>query len=378
MAPRAERRVLHLVVSTALGGGPKHVLDVVTHLDPRRFIPLVAAPADGPFFARFEKAGIETHALRLDRLDPATLVRLCRLARHRGVHLVHSHGKGAGVYGRLAARLLGVPAVHTFHGLHHESYGALARRAYLALERGLARLTRTIVNVTEAQERAGLALRLFTSAQSVVIENGVDVRALDALVAMAGGAPRDGGVDPDDVVAGTVARFDRVKGLDVLLAGLAAARTRLGGGVRLRGVVVGAGRENDALRARAAALGLDGVVSFPGAVEDAPRLFGGWDLYVSASRVEGLPLTLLEAMACRLPVVATDIPGHRRLVQHEVTGLLVPIDDAAALGGAIATLARSRERGVMGAAGRWRVERSFALADTVARLQDVYEEALVS
>jgi glycosyltransferase involved in cell wall biosynthesis len=140
--------------------------------------------------------------------------------------------------------------------------------------------------------------------------------------------------------------------------------------------VVGAGREGDRLRARVASLGLDGVVRFPGAVEDAPGLFGGWDLYASASRVEGLPLALLEAMACRLPVVATDIPGHRRLVEHGVTGLLVPVDDAAALGDAIAVLARSAERPAMGEAGRRRVERTFTLAATVARLQDVYDEAL--
>jgi glycosyltransferase involved in cell wall biosynthesis len=374
VASTAERRVLQLVVSTALGGGPKHVLDVVTRLDPRRFVPLVAGPPDGPMFARFEKAGIETHAARLDRLDPVTLVRLCRLARRRGVHLVHSHGKGAGVYGRLAARVLGVPAVHTFHGLHHESYGAVARHAYLGLERGLARLTRTIVNVTEAQERAGLALRLFRAGQSVVIENGVDVHALDALAAAAG-ERRRGNVEENAIVVGTVARLDAVKAVDVLLAGIAAARARLQGRP-LVAVVVGAGREGDRLRARVASLGLDGVVRFPGAVEDAPGLFGGWDLYASASRVEGLPLALLEAMACRLPVVATDIPGHRRLVEHGVTGLLVPVDDAAALGDAIAVLARSAERPAMGEAGRRRVERTFTLAATVARLQDVYDEAL--
>ena len=73
--------------------------------------------------------------------------------RQRGIRLIHSHGKGAGLYGRVAGRLGGVPAVHTFHGIHFERYAAPARAAYLALERRLSSWTARVVNVSREQER---------------------------------------------------------------------------------------------------------------------------------------------------------------------------------------------------------------------------------
>ena len=176
--------VLQVVVSTQAGGGPQHVLAVAVGLRARGWRPIVAGPADGPLFARFREAGVETLTMRTDRLNPLTLVQLVRAIRGHGVRLVHSHGKGAGVHGRLAARLTGVPAVHTLHGIHYERYPAPARAAYLALERRLSAWTRVVINVSRAQEREGLALGLFARGQSCVILNGVDVarltsRALD-------------------------------------------------------------------------------------------------------------------------------------------------------------------------------------------------------
>src|SRR5439155_1396932 len=90
----------------------------------RRLLPgRVAVARDGALFDRFRESGIETVELATDRLRPRTLLALRRLVSERGVSLIHSHGKGAGLYGRLVARLLGVPAVHTLHGLHFEGYG---------------------------------------------------------------------------------------------------------------------------------------------------------------------------------------------------------------------------------------------------------------
>jgi hypothetical protein len=119
--------VLHVLVSTGAGGGPQHVLTVARGLRARGWQPIVAGPAGGPLFAKFGEAGVEAVPLRADRLEPLTLLRLVRLIRRRGVRLVHSHGKGAGVHARLAARWTGVPAVHTLHGIHYERYGPAAR-----------------------------------------------------------------------------------------------------------------------------------------------------------------------------------------------------------------------------------------------------------
>ncbi len=356
--------VLELVVSSAVGGGPLHVLDVVRHLDRASFTAIVAAPGDGPLLARFRAAGVETHRVALNRLTPATLVRVCALARRRRVRMIHSHGKGAGLYGRLAGRLLRIPCVHTFHGLHHERYGGARRRLYIGLERALSARTQTVINVSASQEREGIALGLFAAEQSVVVPNGIDVKALDALVT--DGPDEIGSTAPRAAVVGTVARFDAVKGLDVLLRAI-----RRVPGVTL--VLVGGGAEEARLRAETAALGLADRVRFLGIVDGAPRLFRDWTLFVSASRREGLPLAILEAMACRLPVVASDVAGHREVVVPETTGLLVPPDDPAALASAIARLVADPALGRrMGDAGRARVVDNFDIGPMVNALSAVY------
>src|SRR5439155_1728318 len=93
--------ILELLVSTQPGGGPQHVLAVATWLRARRWRPIVAGPRDGALFDRFRESGIETVELATDRLRPRTLLALRRLVSERGVSLIHSHGKGAGLYGRL-------------------------------------------------------------------------------------------------------------------------------------------------------------------------------------------------------------------------------------------------------------------------------------
>jgi glycosyltransferase involved in cell wall biosynthesis len=360
--------VAQVLVSTRPGGGPQHVLALALGLRARGWWPIVAAPADGALFARFREAGVDTVALRADRLTPMTLVRLVRLIRRRGVRLVHSHGKGAGLHARLAARLAGVPAVHTFHGIHYERYPAPARAAYLALERRLSAITRVVVNVSRAQEAEGLGLALFTREQSRVIHNGVDVvrlagRALDrreARVAL--------GLDPDAVVVGCAARFDEVKRLDLLLRATSAAP-----GFTL--ALIGAGAEEARLRRLAHDLGLAARVTFAGEVPEAARLFPAFDVFAAPSRKEGLPLAVVEAMALGLAVVASDIPAHREVLGDASAGL-VPGEPAAFAGRLEAVLADAGLRAGLGAENRTRARTQFDHRAMVTALEGVYRDAL--
>jgi glycosyltransferase involved in cell wall biosynthesis len=361
--------VAQVLVSSQPGGGPQHVLAVALGLRARGWRPIVAAPPGGAMFERFREAGLETVALRADGLSPLTLLRLVRLIRARGVRLVHSHGKGAGVHGRLAARLAGVPAVHTFHGLHYERYAAPARVAYLALERRLSAATRVVVNVSRAQEREGLAQRLFTERQSRVILNGVDVarlgtRALDRWDARAAlGLPQSA------LVVGTAARFDEVKRLDLLIR--AAARP----GVAYALALIGAGSEEVPLRRLADELHLGPRVTFAGEVPEAARLFPAFDVFAAPSRKEGLPLAVVEAMALGLPVVASDIPAHRETLGDASEGLTAGTVEAFAARLA-AVLGDAEMRARLAAENRTRARSELDVRDMLAALEAVYREVL--
>jgi glycosyltransferase involved in cell wall biosynthesis len=181
------------------------------------------------------------------------------------------------------------------------------------------------------------------------------------------------GLRPDALVLATVARFDPVKRLEVLLRALPLVVARV---PEAQLLVVGDGPERDALHALARTLALGDRVVFAGAIPDAARVLPLVDLYLTASRREGLPTALLEAMACGVPVLATEVPGHVDAVEPEITGRLVPPDDAPGLAAAAALLLRDPAlRARMGQAGRERVERHFTHARMLAEIAALYREA---
>jgi len=369
--------IAQVLVSTEPGGGPQHVLDVATGLRARGWRPIVAGPPGGAMVVRFRESGIETFAARTDRLGPLALLRLVRLIRRQDVRLVHSHGKGAGLHARLAARVTGVPAVHTLHGIHYERYGGVARAAYLALERRLSRSTRAVVNVSRAQEAEGLALGLFTRGQSRVILNGVDVARLTGRALERWDARTALGLEQSAAVVGTAARFDAVKRLDLLLHALASLPSATL-------VLIGDGPEAGALRALAARLGVAARVRFAGAMVDAARLFRAFDVFAAPSRKEGLPLAVIEAMALGLPVVASDIAAHREVLGPAAAlpaaalpaGVLVDGSETALAKRLGEVLADEGLRARLGAENRTRARSELDARAMVTALEGLYGELL--
>ena len=368
-------RVLQLLTSTALGGGPRQVLDLVRHLPASEFRVSVAGPWDDRFAADLQAVGIELVEARVDSLRafPRTLRRVTRLVRDGQADVVHTHGKGAGFYGRLGARRAGVPAVHTFHGIHYESYSRAGQRLYLTLERALARITHTVINLSATQDEEALRLGVARPGRSKVVVNGIDVAELDARPRS---ARTDLGLKEDDQVIGCVARFDPVKRHAVLVDALAIVAKRH---PRVVLLVAGEGPERERIEQHAKLRNVHFRLS-PAATAWKTNLYSTCDLYVATSSKEGLPLAPLEAMASERAVVATDVPGHRDVVDRGKTGLLVPLDaGAAGLASDISSLldapARRRQ---MGQAGRARVLQEFTVESMVAKTAEVYRAAAAS
>ena len=373
---RRPARLLHLLVTTSPGGGPKHVFDLVRNLPRDEFEVVVAAPRDGVFFDRFRELGVIMVELPLSRLGVRHLPLTMRLIREYGIDLVHTHGKGPGLFGRLAAWAIGIPAVHTFHGIHYSGYPRVGQMLYVALERQLARLTHAVINVSRSQEAEGLALHLFRPYQSVVVVNGIDVEELDRAMGQSPIRRETLGLASDDFVLGCVSRWDPVKRLEMLLEAVRRLASRI---PRLALLLVGGGGEEPRIRRIVAETGLKDRVIFTGFLGNPARVYGILDLYVATSLKEGLPLAPLEAMSAGLAVVATDVPGHRDVIVHDRTGLLVPPEDSASLAEAIALLEADPERRrLMGRAGRQRVLDDFGIRSMADRTAEVYRAALAS
>ena len=371
---------MELNVTSALGGGPKAMLDLVGGLSRDRFTPLVVTPDDGPYFAQYKALGGPVLDLPVrGGFRPTTLAALVAAIRRHRVRLIHSHGKGAGLYGRLAAALTRTPAVHSFQGLHHRRHGRVGQKTYLALERVLARLTTCFIHVSRSEMQEALALGVSNAARAVVIPNAVDCGEIDRLPALAASERAALGLADASLVVGSVARINAQKGLDDFVRAMRVVADAVPGA---RFVLVGdAPAGEEALKRRlndlVLSLGMEDRLVRTGYRVDAVALMKTFDVYVSSALWEGLPITLLEAMACRKPIVATDVGGNNDAVVDGSTGYLVPVGDPAALAQRACQLLRNADlRRDLGEAGRRRVEEQFSIGTTVAETGLLYQQVL--
>lgn len=304
--------------------------------------------------------------------DAAALQALVALMRRDRPDLVHTHSSKAGFVGRLAARIAGVPAVHTPHGLHFLGQRSpLGRRFYLQLERAAARWCRRLIATSPGEQRELLRWRIAPAAQIVQIANGVrppppltpDERAaLRTQRSIPAGAP----------LVATLARVTAQKNPQLFVRAAALVAKRL---PEAHFMWIGTGELLDEARAQAQELGLAARCHFLGHVEDGAALLPMCDAFWLTSRFEGLPYALLEALACGLPAVATDVVGNRDALDDGRCGVLVPPDQAAELAEATAhLLTHPAEAAALGLSGRARVLAHYTQQQMIERTAQLYED----
>jgi sugar transferase (PEP-CTERM/EpsH1 system associated) len=363
----SRQNVLYVIWSLQMGGAERVVAGLARGLDRNRFRPLVCClNFKGRLAEELEAEGIPVFALdKKPKLDPAVLVKLVRLMRRERIDVVHTHLWTSSLWGRLAALLAGVPVrIVTEHNID-----TWRRRPHFLADRLLARFTHHFIYVSREVEafyrqRLGLA-----ESRGRVVLNGVDTAALQAPQDVATVRARMG-LPTDAVVAGVVGRLEARKGHRYFLEAMSHL---LAQEPRLHGLVVGEGKEREALEAQRVASGLDGRLSMIGYWPQLAEALAAIDVFVLPSLMEGHPLAILEAMAAGKPVVTTRVGGNPEAVEDGVTGLLVPPGDSAALGQAIAALVRDPARArAMGEEGRRRVERMFSLEASIRANQEIY------
>ncbi len=413
-------RILYLITRGEPGGAQMHVRELLRGFRERWEVHL--GLGEGGFLA--EEAARLGVAVRVlphlvaplrPRLDALAYREIADLIRAVKPDLVHAHSSKAGFLGRLAARRLGVPALFTAHGWAFAPGAPPPRRRLaLAAERAAARWSARIIAVCEHDRRLALCLGVAAPDLVLTVPNGLpdtphrarpgELRTHPGPPAGPAGEAVQGGEVPADaegageVRVAMVARFAPPKDHAVVLR--AAARlTRAGARARgaaggagvaswgraaaLRLVFVGDGPLRRAAERLAAGLGLAERVEFLGARHDVAQILAGCQAFVLASRYEGLPLTVLEAMRAGLPVVATDVGGVAEAVRDGETGYLVtspardPDRAVAELADRLGRLvADPALRARLGAAGRRAYEARFQLEPMLHSLERVYAEAL--
>jgi glycosyltransferase involved in cell wall biosynthesis len=348
---------------------------------------VVAASAPGPFVPQLESWGIRheplRHATRSTAVgqDALALVELWRLFRRLRPDIVHTHNPKPGLYGRLAARAARVPGVvNTVHGLYATPEDPASRRAVVyALERAVSLCSgaELVQNPEDFQLLGRLGV---PSDKLVLLGNGVDLRRFRPCTdeRRRRQIRADFGLGEDAVIVGTVARLVWQKGFRELFA----AAERLCDAHRDVVFVIVGGSDPEKADAIAPDQLADarrrGRIVFAGSRNDMESVYPAFDLFVLPSYREGFPRSAMEAAACGLPVVATDIRGCRQAVSHGQTGLLVPVRDPVRLASAIEELVHAPAlRRQMGSAGRRKAEAEFDDRTVVSKTLEAYERVLM-
>jgi glycosyltransferase involved in cell wall biosynthesis len=349
------------------GGIERFVLTLAPGLRAAGIDPLVILFHDALLARQLRAAQVRVEVLDgHGKYDPRTLGRLRRLLRERHVDVLHVHGYKATIAASLAARGLPVRIVKTEHGLVEPFTGWRGLPAYskLVANVGLDRMaSRYFVDASvfvsrDLHDQRSAALR----GSRRVIYNGIDVPS---------GPVPEPRQRPGTFAIGIVGRIDTVKGHLHLLEAL--ARLRHLPDIRLH--VFGEGPLEETCRRLCRALGLASRVSFEGFQPAIQERMAELDLLVMPSLHEGLPYVLLEAMALKIPVVASRVGGIREAMERDDCGLLVAPGDPVLLANAIERVYRNSElRLALARRGHDTVHRRFLASRMVGEYVDLYRE----
>lgn len=379
-------RIARVIARLNIGGPAQHTILLAAGLDRARFattlITGVVGPAEGDFLEAAQNRGVRPivipelgRSIRPAR-DLTVLLKLVRLFRRLRPDIVHTHTAKAGTLGRLAARLAGVPVtVHTFHGHVLDGYFSPAvTRLFIGMERALARRTDRLVTVSPRLQSDLLGMGIGRPDQVAVIPLGLDLERFRRARPERPVLRSSLGLGSNVPLLGIVGRLVPIKDHATLFQALARLEPQE---PAAHLVVVGDGEERLRLEALATRLALGGRIHFLGWRRDLETILPELDMVICASKNEGTPVALIEAMAAGVLVLSTDVGGVADLVTHGVTGWLVRPSDPDDLARAIRQLLGDATlRARLAAAGRPVALERHGVEGLIRRVEALYVDLI--
>ena len=367
----ARIRVAFVTTNLGIGGAERLLFELITRLDRTRFEPrLFCLKQPMSLGTKLAGMGIPVHAgISQGRFDFAVLNRLADLYRTHAIQIACTVGTGGdrSFWGRLAARWARVPVVLSCP----HSMGVPDK--FERHNRLLSGITDAFIAVAHTQKSYLVRSEGFSANKVHVIHNGVDIDRFRP--AVPDPAVRAAiGVDPTVPLAGLVAYLRPEKQIDTFLRAAALVRGEI---PRAQFVIVGDGPERSKLHALRAQLGLETAVHFAGLCQDVRDWIRAIDVLLLTSRMEAFPVSLLEAMACAKPVIATNVGAIPEMVVPETTGYLVQPGDPTDIARATSRVLRDPEHArELGRQGRQLVENRFSLTSMVRGYERLFVRLL--
>ena len=364
-------KVLHVIGGGELGGAEMHILNLLTHMDRERFEVRLCCLFPEPFVQVARANGIATDAVVMrHKLNIGIVDNLMEIIRGRQIDIVHTHGVRANLVGRLAAKLAGIKhIVTTVHSVLEQDYPSFfARQVNRLMERITINSVERFVTVSDLlkQDLVGHGI---PAVKITTIYNGVNLAAFRQ-ERVTGDVRKDLGIAPDVPVLGMIARFHPVKGHRFFLE---AAKTISRVRPDCRFLLVGSGQYRSEVEAMVKQLGLREQVIFTGYREDIVDVLHSLDILVISSLSEGFGLTAIEAMAMKVPVVATRVGGLPEIIKHGSNGILVPPAEGQAIAQAVLDLlANPEDSRAMAARAFEHVRENFSVEIMAKNTEQLY------
>lgn len=371
MVPTAKTHVVHITQKLEIGGLESFIVELCRKMDRTGFSSTVLClnGYDERYKSSLEQIGVPVRLIqKKHRYDALFLARAASFLRSIRADIVHSHG-GCFFYSSLIGRLAGVSQlVHTVHGMPISSGPQARVEEYLSCA-----MTDRIIAVSDQIANDLSSRNPHIAHKLEVVINGIDTDRFrpvrdDELRA----AGRAGfGLPQAARIIGTVGRLETVKNYPLLLRACAELIHTHGTGAHL--ALVGSGSEEQALRRLARELGIEQQVSFLGMQYDLQQIYPLFDVFVLSSLTEGTSLSLLEAQACGIPALVTDVGGNPSIISHGINGYLCPSDDHLAMAALLDQLLTCGALLTnMGNAARTRVTERFDLSSMVKTYEKGY------
>jgi glycosyltransferase involved in cell wall biosynthesis len=358
--------VLMITVRADFGGGPEQIYKLLKELHEQIDF-YVACPNEYPYWQRYSDLIDESKLIEIPhrKFKLFSLFNLIRFIRKNKIDLIHSHGKGAGVYGRLAAALSLVQCIHTFHGIHTGNYNSLEKYLYISFERFLALFTKKIIAVSKSEYILIREYKISPPGKISIIENAVEMPS--SIVTYSSSK-----LSRKKVIS--ISRFDYAKNTGLLIGVMEELkkRNRIN---EFEFILLGSGPEEEKIKSLVKSKQLENFVTFIGFTSNVGDYLIKSFCYISTSRWEGMPLSVLEAMSYGIPVIATDVNGNKDLIESGMTGYLYDINFPAQAAEYLIRLDEDMElwKNISNAA-RLKVERYFTVAQMAENTKYLYFE----
>jgi len=367
-----KRKILYITLRSGYGGATMHIDQLVQSFD-KDYDIYCAAPIEKPYGVKWLKKPGDEKFLELPfrSFSVKHFIRLIFFIKRNKIDIIHAHGKGAGIYARLAK--IFTPRtylVFTLHGLHIADYSKPIKYMYIFLERVLGKLTNVFINVSNGEKQVCLDNKLFNASKSTVIYNAIEndknnYPAKDEL-------RRKLNLSIDRFLILSVIRFNPQKNITAMLD----ISQKLSDDKNFMFILIGDGEEKSTIEKRISEDRIDNV-KLLGYQKNVDEYLHASDLFLSTSLWEGLPYSLIEATRAGLPIVASDVTGNNEVVFDKQNGYLYEIGDMDSAVKLIMELKNSRETlDTFGQNSKRVFIEHFVFQRMINKLEEVYSNAL--